>query len=121
MTKRRNLMADGLYQRFRGHAGAHKQIAPLLRVLKVGKVHDQWSRVSKVGNPCIARDADDLDILIFRHEAESNAFSDGISIGKQSFREAAAHDSDARVLLIRGLIKFTAAKQRNPERLQEAR
>ena len=120
VPQRLDLVVHCPCERFGRFIGAHYEIAPLLRILEIGKKNDRRGRTPEIENSGIADNAYDFDILIVRHEAEANRLSDSISIREKVFRESAVHDGETRVLFIVGLLKVAAAKQLNSECSEKA-
>jgi hypothetical protein len=91
VAERCNLVADGFGQSFGETAGAHEKIAPLriapwLETLQIREINHRRSSIAQIQNPGISGDADYFDVFKIGQETETDAFSDGLAIWKQTFR-----------------------------------
>ena len=115
MAERFDLGADHFGESAWRTAGAHEEIAiahiaPLLETLEVREINDRRSSITQIRNPRIRSDANDLNVLKIRHEAEADAFPDGLAVRKQAVSEVPAQDRNAGMVLILYIVEFAAGK-----------
>src|SRR6266699_3818327 len=108
-------MAYCFFESFRRFLCAHKKTAPFRWILKRGKKKNGCRRIPNIEDSSVAGDADDFNVFVVGHETETDPHSDGVAVREKLLREIAVHDGETGVVLVVGLNKVAAAKQRNSE------
>lgn len=89
--------------------------------LEIAEVNDRGSSIAQVHDPGIRSDTHKFDRLKIGQKAEADGFADGIASKKEAVRQAFAHNGDARMLLVVGLVEAASRKQGDAEGIEETR
>jgi hypothetical protein len=88
-------------------------------MLKIWNINDVLISIPQIEKAGRLGDANNLEFLKLRHEAETNRLADGAARWEKPFRKTAADDRDRRMQRIVGPIEIAPESQSDPKRPQK--